>query len=227
MDYIDIDKVITSRALRLENAKDIVEVLGSGFILAGGALSSDKPPKDFDIFLPNGINLSQVSDSLNRRLSQWKVLSITQNAVTAEHYGQIIQFCSYGKETPEELIRSFDFSHCQAATVFDSNGSLERVVYTVRFATFANDGCTDYTGSEYPLASLMRCAKFISRGVITTPEIWKPMIMDIVTDIVSRGFEDEDDFSDQCSSISESFKDMNTDADELFFLLRRSKGGKE
>lgn len=225
MGKIEIDRLIASRAQRLEHPEDIADILGSGFILAGGALSSDNPPKDFDIFRPEGIDISRMSSWLQCRMPQWTLLSHTRNAVTAKYCGQIIQLCAYRKENPEKLIEAFDFSHCQAAAVFDMNGALERTVYTDRFATFVYDGFIQYTGSEYPLASLMRCAKFISRGDITKPEIWKPIILDIITDIVSRGFEDVDDFLDQCSSISESFKDMNSDAGDLFKLLVRVKEG--
>ena len=75
--------------------------------------------------------------------------------------------------TVKELIESFDFSNCQAAAVFDINGAISRTVYTDKFITFVYDGLVEYTGSEYPLSSLMRCAKFISRGVIKKSKRWK------------------------------------------------------
>lgn len=221
-----MDDLITFRAQRLKHPEEIAAFLGSGFILAGGALSSDNPPKDFDIFLPEGIYISQVQDLIQSEWPKWGVLSETKNAVTADHRGQIIQFCAYRKETPEKLIESFDFSNCQAAAVFDRNGALERTVYTKMFATFVYGGLVQYTGSEYPMASLMRCAKFISRGVIKKSGRWKPIILDIITDIVRRGFKDEEDFRDQCSSISDSFIDMNNGASELFELLEyKTEGG--
>lgn len=220
-----MENLITFRAQRLKHPEDIAAILGSGFILAGGALSSDDPPKDFDIYCREGINISQIRDWLQIS-PKWNILSKTKNAITADHYGQIIQFCAYHKDTVKELIESFDFSNCQAAAVFDINGAISRTVYTDRFIAFVYDGFIQYTGSEYPLASLMRCAKLISRGVIKKPQRWKPIILDIVTDIVRRGFVDEDDFSDQCDSISESFRSMNSDARDLFELLQhKTEGG--
>lgn len=220
-----MDGLIRFRAQRLRRPEKIAALLGSGFILAGGALSSDNPPKDFDIFLPEGKDISQVKDLLQSERPEWGILAETKNAITAERYGQIIQFCTYRKETPEKLIDSFDFSNCQAAAVFDSKGSIERIVYTEMFVKFVYDGFVQYTGSEYPLASLMRCAKFISRGVIKKSKRWKPIILDIITDIVRRGFKDEEDFSDQCSSVSESFIEMNNEARELFELLEHNTEG--
>lgn len=225
MDKIEIDRLIASRAQRLEHPEDIADILGSGFILAGGALSSDNLPKDFDIFRPEGIDISQMECLLLSRCPQWRTLSITRNAITAEHCGQIIQFCAYRKETPEKLIAAFDFSHCMAAAVFHRTGAIARTVYTDEFYLFLKYGFMQYTGSEYPLASLMRCAKFISRGVIAKPERWKPIILDIITDIVGRGFKDGEDFSDQCASISECFEVMNNSASDLFELLLRAKEG--
>jgi hypothetical protein len=119
MGNIEIDRLITSRAQRLEHPEDIADILGSGFILAGGALSSDNPSKDFDIFRPEGIDIFQMGGWLKYMMPQWTLLSTTRNAVTAKHCGQIIQLCDYRKYTPEELIDAFDFSHCQAAAVFE------------------------------------------------------------------------------------------------------------
>lgn len=216
-----VNTILTNRALRLAHPEEVAEIVGGDFILAGGALSSDEFPKDFDIFCSSRMDTREIRNRIVRKSPQWVTLRETGNAVTAKHCGQIVQFCKYQAQSAEELISAFDFSHCQAAAIFGRDGSLSKTVSTGAFDSYLRYGQTKYTGSHYPLSSLMRCAKFISRGLIETDREWKPLICDILTDIVARGFEDEEDFKDQCTSISESFRDMNNDAWSLFELLRK------
>ena len=218
-----ISASIESRALRLKSPKEIADIVGDSFILAGGALSSDAEPKDFDIFCLSKINIQQILDRL-WGCPGWEPILATRNAVTALHHGQTVQFCSFCKSTVEDLIWGFDFTHCQAAAVFARDGSIIKTAYTPMFKAFTSSGETKYTRSEYPLSSLMRCAKFISRGVIAKPGQWKPILLDILMDIVDRGFKDVDDFRDQCASVSESFESMDHVADGLFILLYKGNG---
>jgi len=205
---------IRDRSSRLKSPKEIAEMLGGrGFLLAGGALSWDDNPKDFDIYGVGGridvtaLNVLKLSNS--------------RNELTTEVGGQRVQFCSYWKETPQETIEAFDFAHCQAGAVFDGEGNLIDVVSTPAFWESEREKATWYTGSEYPLSSLMRCMKFHKRGLFKD-NAHKASALQILNDIVRRGFSDENDFVDQCASISESFKFLNeSDAYELYRLLKR------
>lgn len=209
--------VLKERSKRLKAPDEIARILGGrGFMLAGGALTKDDSPKDFDIY---GVGRAiQVADL------KWRVgplLSKSSNAITAEVEGQVVQFCSYCKETPQKTIEAFDFAHCQAGAVFDGNGELKEVVATDAFWVSEEVGATWYTGSEYPLSSLMRCMKFHKRGLFRD-NAHKVSALRILLDIVRRGFRDEGDFLDQCASVSETFCELNgDDADELFELLKK------
>ena len=208
-------EVLRERSRRLKEPKAIAHLLGDrGFMLAGGALTKDDAPKDFDIY-----GVGRTIDVTNLKWQLVDVLAKSSNAITTVVNGQVVQFCSYYKATPQETIEAFDFAHCQAGAVFDGKGELQEVVSTDDFWRSEEGGTSWYTGSEYPLSSLMRCMKFHKRGLFAD-NIQKVSALRILCDIVKRGFEDEEDFRDQCASISESFCQLNgDDAVELFELL--------
>ena len=209
--------VLKERSKRLKAPAEIAKILGGrGFMLAGGALTKDDSPKDFDIY---GVGRAISVPNLKWQLVD--VLAKSSNAITTVVNGQVVQFCSYYKATPQETIEAFDFAHCQAGAVFDGKGELQEVVSTDNFWRSEEAGTSWYTGSEYPLSSLMRCMKFHKRGLFAD-NIQKVSALRILCDIVKRGFEDAEDFSDQCASVSESFCKLNgDDADELFELLKK------
>ena len=216
--------ILKGRATRLKVAKQIGEILGTRFLLAGGALTEDDNPKDFDIY---GVDAPIVISAVENRVlcheSTRGYLSRTRNAITVNIYGQTVQFCSYFKPTPQETVAAFDFAHCMAGAVFDADGTLEYVVAMDDFWLSEKNETTWYTGSEYPLSSLMRLMKFHKRGLFKG-ETHKTAAVSILCDIVERGFKDYYDFLDQCVSISESFKDHNSvDADYLYSLLEKRK----
>lgn len=212
--------LLKTRARRLRVAKQIGEILGTRFLLAGGALTKDDNPKDFDIYgVDAPIAMAAVEDRVQCHEATRGYVSKTQNAITANIYGQTVQFCSYFKPTPQETVAAFDFAHCMAGAVFGADGTLEDVVSTDDFWLSENNETTWYTGSEYPLSSLMRLMKFHKRGLFKD-NTHKTAAVRILCEIVKRGFKDCDDFRDQCASISESFKDYNSvDAEYLYSLL--------
>ena len=208
---------LKERAKRLKVAERIGAIVGGSFLLAGGALTKDDNPKDFDIY---GVEKPIVIDSLH----YLHTVKETRNAVTARIDGQVVQFCKYHKPTPQELVESFDFAHCMAGAVFSESGELLDVVYAASFEVYERiGGSTWYTGSEYPLSSLMRCMKFQKRGLFHDYD-YKPSVINILCDIIKRGFKDNADYYDQCASISEAFAMIGSiGSTELFALLVKSE----
>jgi len=224
MNELDRAILLETRARRLRVAKQIGDILGTRFLLAGGALTKDDNPKDFDIYgVDAPILISAVEHRVLCHEATRGYLSKTANAITANIYGQTVQFCSYFKPTPQETVAAFDFAHCKAGAVFGADGLLQEVVATDDFWLSESNGTTWYTGSEYPLSSLMRLMKFHKRGLFEGGT-HKSAAVRILCDIVERGFKDYEDFFDQCSSISESFKDYNSVDGEVLYELLHKKG---
>lgn len=217
------ETILRERARRLLDPKVIAGILEQPFVLAGGAMRSAEP-RDYDIFgYDRPIDLSEVEWRCRER-TDTIVVTTTDNAVTVDRKGQIIQFCKHFKPTALGLVESFDFSHVQAGAVFDGEGRIETFVCTSAFEDVELYHATPYyTGSEYPLSSLARLVKFKARGDFLPrgDDYFIAEIMAIFCDIVRRGFTGEEDFCAQCAAISASFEYV--DPTELYDLLK--KGG--
>ena len=218
-----VENILRERAGRLLSPKVVADVLEQPFVLAGGAMRSAEP-RDYDIFgYDKPINLSEVECRCRKR-TDIIVLTTTDNAVTVDCKGQIIQFCKHFKPTALELVDSFDFSHVQAGVVFNGEGGIVNAECTRVFEgveLYHETPC--YMGSEYPLSSLARLVKFEKRGdfLPSGGDVFIAQIMAIFCDIVKRGFTNEEDFYAQCAAISSSLDGI--DPMELYDLLK--KGG--
>lgn len=87
----------------------------------------------------------------------YRVVYMSQNAITLSDRIQIV-LRFYGN--PEEIHRSFDFSHAKCWYSYADN-HLETPVDALQHTLARN---LHYSGSLYPLASLFRIKKFIQRG---------------------------------------------------------------
>jgi hypothetical protein len=129
--------------------------------------------------------------------------------------GTPVQFCSYIKSSLLDLIESFDFAHIQIG-IFVHNewdceykySQIEEIQTTCAWEESQLLNTTWYTHSEYPLSSLLRCVKYAQRGDFAGKS-WKVSMMDIVSDIVERGYKNYDDFKDQISAIDLALLDEN------------------
>ena len=209
---IDVDnkihRAIVQRANKLQFEK-VYEILdGRPFILAGGSLCGD-PVHDYDVY-PCAASPYTLEDVVERVTSlagtdpTVSLLSITKNAVTVMlREGQTVQFCSYLKPTLKELVDSFDFSHVQVGIRFagaKEPPGMSNVYYTDAFVAANVTRQTEYTGSEYPTASIVRMLKYYKRGKMTRAAAGR-MLMEALAEVVDRGFTDYNDFKDQMDAI--------------------------
>lgn len=226
MNLDKIRKTILNRAYRLDFGQVYRILEGKPFILAGGALGKSSP-NDFDIY-PVHANPFDKNSVLNRIavLAEPAVtlLSNTKNAVTVKIGEQTIQFCCYLKKNLSSLIKSFDFAHCQVGVLFGGNGEIphdDGIEFTDDYLTAMVCENTFYTGSEYPTASLIRTIKYVSRGKFCGKD-YVSSIIDILKDIVNRGFMGYDDFKDQMDAIDLGLSEF-AKTRELFDVVK-SKG---
>lgn len=205
---------LIKRAKKLDFS-DVYDLVGDEqFILAGGALCGDAV-NDFDIYPVRGHAFS--IDSICAKASEtaidrWETISYTKNALTIrlKKSGQIVQFCRYMKNSLNELVDSFDFSHIQAGVRFPGRGAWpnpDGVYFTDAFVVASVSRSTEYVGSEYPLSSIIRCAKYHKRGRLTRVEVGKS-VLNAMKDMLCRGFEDYDDFKDQLDAIDLGMPDF-------------------
>ena len=207
----DIEKAIADRMQRrLEKFFKVIALLigpdTEKYWVAGNSCNV-AAPNDFDLYCKDGFDL--LSIVRNAKQMKLAVVGITRNALTIIINNKPVQFCNYKKPSLEDLIESFDFAHIQigveVTTVWDENmsyteSSVEYAVYTNDWAKAHMLVTTWYTGSEYPLSSLMRCVKYAQRGDFAGRS-WKVSMLQILDDIISRGYENYQDFKDQMAAV--------------------------
>lgn len=203
---------------RLKNLYSAIAILLSyehtDYIVAGNSLNAAKP-NDFDIYPDDGtFDLK----AIKKRLKSFEGAYIaceSRNALTINLSGHILQFCNYSKHSIAQLIESFDFAHIQIGAVIHicwepgspedgggyKNSFIQSVWTTDDYRNAHIIGTTWYTGSEYPLSSLIRCVKYAQRGTYASKYEYKVDVLKILSDIIDRGYQDYADYKDQLSAI--------------------------
>ena len=188
------------------------------FYVAGGALVRDGT--DVDLFAeepwPRAI-LDEV-EKIGKKVSE------TRNAESFVVEGTVFQFCNYPHDSLVELLRSFDFAHCQVgAKVLNSTVDVD---WSEQYALSRSVGSSWYTGSKYPLSSLTRIAKYHAKGVLSDSAALRANL-EVLLAIIERGFKDYNDFKDQLDAVDlglvpeEMSEVEKSDLARLYTLLER------
>lgn len=214
----NIKDVIKERMdARLKNIYSAIAICLSygydGYFVAGNSCNA-AAPHDFDIY-PWGDDF--IFDDIKSRVKSvgGYVVVETRNALTVNINGKVVQFCNYNKQDLISLIESFDFAHIQIGVAVEiewNPGSPEEgggylyskikyVEYTDAWVQSHLLETTWYTGSEYPLSSLLRTTKYFQRGCYAKKHEYKKDILNILNDIISRGYKDYEDYKDQLAAI--------------------------
>jgi hypothetical protein len=134
-----------------------------GAFIAGGAVTSafsDGRINDFDLFFPSGDKLDAAVASLDQNeKTKGLVKLVTDYAISFVVDGHRVQLIRVLTGTPQQIIDSFDFTICQGA--FDG----ERFILGADFLQhIAQRRLVFNIAAEYPICSLYRARKFITRG---------------------------------------------------------------
>lgn len=206
-----IENQAKNNAFKLLDVMKLADI--DNYYMAGGCFH--KVIHDYDIFPINKDDFNKVCTKLNNY-----IVFKSKNAITVHYDGITIQFCKYHHNSLKELVDSFDFAHCQIGAEINS---FTQVVDTYASQNYIDWKMTDedvYTGSEYPLSSLIRTYKykdnFLGRN-------YKRETVQILIDLIKRGFEDYQDFKDQLDAIDLAYMEDNEKLRELFELLRKDK----
>lgn len=195
---------------RLKNLYSAIAICLSyeheGYFVAGNSCNA-AAPHDFDIY-PWGSDFD--FEGIKSRVTSvgGYVVIETHNALTVNINSKIIQFCNYNKHGFTSLIESFDFAHIQigvAVRIEWGDGYecsyITCVEYTDNWQRAHMLETTWYTGSEYPLSSLLRVMKYSKYGCYASKHEYKKDILNILNDIISRGYKDYQDYKDQLAAV--------------------------
>ena len=199
--------LVIRRADRIP-AWDIAFLLDNDNFRVAGGCFMDGVPNDYDVYPAFVVSFDAERIRKNVKSLQGEVMCETKNAITVKVHGKVIQFCKYYKTTLSELVESFDFSHCQVGVEYrtvEEDGSfqtpvIECVAWSESWAEYRITGRSTYTGSEYPLSSLIRLNKYTKRDIIKGKS-YTVETLKILTDIIKRGYLDYPDFKNQLDAV--------------------------
>ena len=228
---------ITSRIKHIELAK-IMDILGvTSLYICGNSLNTEIP-NDYDIYLleDDSFRLHDLSSNELFKVKiekiGYKITSSTKNAITLKNNSVILQICLYHKPTLKELVDSFDFTYCQVGVEVSFDWlnvlNISDEYFTFGYLEFLTSRVTHYTGSEYPISSLLRLFKVKDKGYLPGNLHIRELIT-ILIEIVERGFDDYDDFKDQLDAIDLGLlsEDLNSidknNLLKLFILMGKDK----
>lgn len=202
-----------------ERGKDLFDMLPDDIkrvlidnkaIIAGSAMIPMHEVNDVDVFFYNSRDYGKTVDALKQVYKYFE----TPNCVTINTNYRKVQLCKYIYPTMEQLIESFDFAHVQVAyDIFT-----QEVSYTEQAKEAFISRTTTFTGSEYPLSSLIRISKYYERGRITGRGLIGEVLL-IFKAILERGFKDYDDFKDQLNAVDLNFFDTEGGKNDLAYEL--------
>jgi len=220
-----IRNIISKRAEYLLDKirKEKIELREVTFVVAGNSLNVTNRKTDIDIF-PTSL------DYWNTLVETFKpyLIYCTKNAGTYKVGNETVQICKYIYPTIEELIKSFDYTHIQVGVLI-TDIYIREVYFTEEYLESKVIGNSNYVGSNYPLSSAIRAAKYKEYKELSKGRMIYSMVS-ALTDVIKRGFKDYSDFKDQLDAVDlgllpEDFEEFGKDKDNklytLFELLRK------
>ena len=129
-----------------------------------------------------------------------RIVYESANARTVKHDDDTYQYCAYRKPF-HKLIESFDFAHVQVGAVLDlKSHKITEVYFTDKYVRWLLTGKSCFTGSEFPLSSLLRAEKYKRYEVLNSHE-FRTCVLTALGDVIERGFNDYDDFKKQLEAV--------------------------
>lgn len=183
------------------------------YFVAGNSCNT-AAPHDFDIY-PCGSDFDFRGIKSRVESVGGYVVIETRNALTVNIGGKVIQFCNYNKHDLISLIESFDFAHIQIGVAVEidwkpgspedgggyDGSAVKYVEFTDNWQRAHMLETTWYTGSDYPLSSLLRITKYFQRGYYAKKHEYRKDTLNILNDIISRGYRNYQDYKDQLAAI--------------------------
>ncbi|MFA5433075.1 MAG: hypothetical protein WC319_09450 [Candidatus Paceibacterota bacterium] len=162
---------------------DIARIFRFKSFITGGCIPSmamGEFVNDYDIYLLDKESVDKVKAYFSGVLDEvdpdffpsWKINLITDNAINLNNKIQIITKY-YGQ--PEKLIDNFDWAHIKS---YYTGGILH---LCPDFYQYIVEKDLVYTGSEYPLSSLLRTRKFIKKGWHVSTKTMVHITLDVLS----------------------------------------------
>ena len=176
-----------------------------GLMYVAGGFCNPGVPNDMDIYPINDkmATFNTMARSEDNGFSFCYDSGDEKNTLSFSYRRKIYQICRYIKPSLKDLVDSFDFAHIQVGCLVDVGYPLrvKDVYFTDDYVVSRTIGRSYYTGTEYPLSSLIRAFKYASRDELGNRKDISNTVLSILSDIIDRGYSSYDDFKDQLASI--------------------------
>jgi len=193
---MDFEQLITERVKQRVPVDKLCSIGVARFYVAGNCLNRAEP-RDIDVFPVEKGDF----DAIN--VNKLDLISSTRNAMTVRLGGKIVQLCKYYHNDLFTLVHSFDFAHVQIGAkvrISTTGHSVEEIQKSGAWSDAKEFESTWYTGSEYPLSSLIRTVKYAKRGHFSgNSYIWA--VLNVLEQLIGRGFYGYEDFKDQLDAV--------------------------
>ena len=192
------------------------------FFIAGGALLK-WPPNDIDLY---------TASCLSHPIINAPVLCETSNVITYAATPYPIQLSLAYLPTLKDLVHSIDLSHLQVGVSVHytkTSKYIRHAYYTPEYIDWLFSETSVFTGSNKPLASLLRIAKYYKRDEISKADYIKAMLGALAATL-QRGVTDVADLKNQICGLSEEIygsepqRSIENQLDELAGLLAKHPG---
>ena len=149
-----------------------VDCINKGYF-AGGCFASmidNKYINDFDFYFSSSNDADFVNDFIQKNMPN-EIVANTPNAITLKNK---LQFMLKYSGEAEKIVDSFDFAHLKAYMHPFQEPAIADYIYR-----HIAEKELVYTGSLFPLASLLRTRKYIARGWHITGENMVKIVFDV------------------------------------------------
>lgn len=161
---------------------EIAEILKYHSYITGGCIPSmamGEFVNDYDVYLTDRESVDKIRKYFSSLSSvsipdkSFKINLITDNAINLDNKIQIITKY-YG--TPETIINNFDWAHIKSYYCYGIP-----LILCDNFYQYIVEKDLIYTGSDYPLSSLLRTRKFIKKGWHVSTKTMVHIALDVVS----------------------------------------------
>jgi hypothetical protein len=201
------------------NNEEIKKILSENTFITGGCIPSmmmNEFVNDFDVYFEKQEDVNKVKKYYKSQIidktKKFHVKLITDNAI---NLSDKIQLITRFTGMPEEVTKNFDWAHIKSYYKYPDK--LVIIPDTYRLIVEKE---LIYTGSKYPLSSLLRLKKYIKKGWNVSTKTMVHIVLDILKEFNKNKKESikQKSFSEMIEEFQENEKESKDIENEEFII---------
>jgi hypothetical protein len=199
--------------------ENIKKIIIERTFITGGCIPSmmmDEFINDFDVYFENQEDANVVKDYYGSqkvdKTKKFHVKLITDNAINLSDKIQlIIRFTGI----PEEVTKNFDWAHIKSYFKYP-----DKLIINIDTYRLIVEKELVYTGSQYPLSSLLRLKKYIKKGWNVSTKTMVHIVLDILKEFnkIKKENVKQKSFHEMVEEFQENEKEGKEDIEEELII---------